>query len=167
MRYPQFHAQGLCTSSGIVEAGCEVAIGTRLKRAGMPWAVSGSNAIIARRCSKLSGRFRITGRGARTGGPLDSSLYSRAPVGSSCWPTQKWPAIRPVAAIAPHQPPGLRWRHSPGARSRTPAPRCDHPNLRSKRCSTCCLGTAHSYSLDARKPLDRLRTVPYTPHLIC
>lgn len=58
MRYPQFHAKGLCTSSGVVEAGCKVAIGTRLKRAGMHWTVSGANAIIALRCSKLSGRFQ-------------------------------------------------------------------------------------------------------------
>src|SRR6202451_4659617 len=58
MRYPQFHAQGLCTSSGVVEAGCKVAIGTRLKRAGMHWTKQGSNAIIALRCSKLSGRFQ-------------------------------------------------------------------------------------------------------------
>ena len=58
MRYPEFHAQGLCTSTGVVEAGCKVAIGTRLKRAGMHWTVRGSNAIIALRCSKLSGRFQ-------------------------------------------------------------------------------------------------------------
>ena len=58
MRYPEFHAQGLCTSTGVVEAGCKVAIGTRLKRAGMHWTVHGSNAIIALRCSKLSGRFQ-------------------------------------------------------------------------------------------------------------
>src|SRR5712691_566352 len=58
MRYPEFHAQGLCTSTGVVEAGCKVAIGTRLKRAGMHWTVHGSNAIIARRCAKLSGRFQ-------------------------------------------------------------------------------------------------------------
>ena len=58
MRYPEFHAQGLCTSTGVVEAGCKVAIGTRLKRAGMHWTVCGSNAIIALRCSKLSGRFQ-------------------------------------------------------------------------------------------------------------
>ncbi len=58
MRYPEFHAQGLCTSTGVVEAGCKVAIGTRLKRAGMHWTVYGSNAIIALRCSKLSGRFQ-------------------------------------------------------------------------------------------------------------
>jgi hypothetical protein len=58
MRYPEFHAQGLCTSTGVVEAGCKVAIGTRLKRTGMHWTVRGANAIIALRCSKLSGRFQ-------------------------------------------------------------------------------------------------------------
>jgi uncharacterized protein UPF0236 len=57
MRYPEFRAQGLCTSIGVVEAGCKVAIGTRLKRAGMHWTVPGANAIIALRCCKLSGRF--------------------------------------------------------------------------------------------------------------
>jgi hypothetical protein len=57
MRYPKFHAQGLCTSTGVLEAGCKVAIGTRLKRAGMHWSVSGANAIIALRCAKLSARF--------------------------------------------------------------------------------------------------------------
>ena len=57
MRYPKFHAQGLCTSTGVLEAGCKVLIGTRLKRSGMHWSVSGANAIIALRCSKLSGRF--------------------------------------------------------------------------------------------------------------
>ena len=57
MRYPAFRAQGLCTSTAVVEAGCTVAIGTRLKRAGMHWSVRGANAIIALRCCKLSGRF--------------------------------------------------------------------------------------------------------------
>ena len=57
MRYPEFRAQGLSIGSGVVEAGCKVAIGTRLKRAGMHWTLSGANAIIALRCCKLSGRF--------------------------------------------------------------------------------------------------------------
>jgi len=57
MRYPKFHAQELCTSTGVLEAGCKVVIGTRLKRAGMHWSVFGANAIIALRCAKLSGRF--------------------------------------------------------------------------------------------------------------
>jgi len=57
MRYHDFRAQGLCTSTGVVEAGCKVAIGTRLKRAGMHWTLPGANAIIALRCCKLSRRF--------------------------------------------------------------------------------------------------------------
>jgi hypothetical protein len=39
MRYPKFHAQGLCTSTSVLEAGCKVVVGTRLKRAGMHWTV--------------------------------------------------------------------------------------------------------------------------------
>ena len=57
MRYPEFKAAGLCTSTGVVEAGCKVAIGTRCKRSGMHWTVAGVDAIIALRCCKLSGRF--------------------------------------------------------------------------------------------------------------
>jgi hypothetical protein len=57
MRYPEFHAQHLCTSTGVLEAGCKVVIGSRLKRSGMHWTVRGSNAILALRCYKLSGRF--------------------------------------------------------------------------------------------------------------
>lgn len=57
MDYPSFRAQGLCVGSGVLEAGCKVAIGTRLKRAGMHWTVRGANAITALRCCKLSGRF--------------------------------------------------------------------------------------------------------------
>ena len=58
MRYAEFQEQGLCTSTGVVEAGCKVAIGTRLKRSGMHWTLQGSNAIIALRCCRLSGRFQ-------------------------------------------------------------------------------------------------------------
>lgn len=57
MRYVEFRAQGLCTSTGVVEAGCKVAIGGRLKQSGMHWTVRGADAIIALRCSRLSGRF--------------------------------------------------------------------------------------------------------------
>ena len=57
MKYPGFEAQHLCTT-GVIEAGGKVAIGTRLKRAGMHWTTNGANAIIALRCSRLSGRFQ-------------------------------------------------------------------------------------------------------------
>ncbi len=57
MRYARFREEGLCTSTGVVEAGCKGAIGTRCKRAGMHWTVAGADTIIALRCCKLSGRF--------------------------------------------------------------------------------------------------------------
>lgn len=77
MRYPEFHAQGLCTSTGVVEAGCKFAVGTRLKRAGMHWTVKGADSIIALRCTILSGRFedfwerRAEAAGRRTAIPTD------------------------------------------------------------------------------------------------
>ena len=57
MHYPEFRAQGLCVGSGVIEAGCKTAIGVRCKRAGMHWTVAGVDAIIALRCSMLSGRL--------------------------------------------------------------------------------------------------------------
>lgn len=54
MRYLEFHQQGLCTSTGVVEAGCKNVIGARLKRSGMRWTVQGANAVIALRCAQLS-----------------------------------------------------------------------------------------------------------------
>jgi len=57
MRCPEFRAQGLSVSTGVVEAGWKVAIGTRLKRTGMHWTLPGADALNALRCRKLSGRF--------------------------------------------------------------------------------------------------------------
>jgi len=57
MDYAVFRRAGLCTSTGVVEAGCKTVIGVRCKRAGMHWTVAGADAIIALRCCKLSGRF--------------------------------------------------------------------------------------------------------------
>lgn len=57
MRYDYFRSLGLCVGSGVVEAGCRSVIGQRLKRSGMFWSTNGANAIIALRCSLLSGRF--------------------------------------------------------------------------------------------------------------
>lgn len=59
MRYAHFRALGLCTSTGVVEAGCKVVVAHRLKRAGMHWSLDGANAILALRCARLSGRFEI------------------------------------------------------------------------------------------------------------
>jgi hypothetical protein len=57
MRYGEFHAAGLCTSTAVVESGCKRAIGLRLKEGGMFWTLIGANAIIALRCCLLSHRF--------------------------------------------------------------------------------------------------------------
>ncbi len=57
MRYPTFRAQGLFVGSGVIEAGCKIVIGARLKCSGMFWTVRGANAIIALRRCRLSRRF--------------------------------------------------------------------------------------------------------------
>lgn len=57
MRYPKFRKQGLFSGSGVIEAGCRTVIGSRLKQSGMFWTVRGANAIIALRCTRLSGKF--------------------------------------------------------------------------------------------------------------
>lgn len=57
MKYDYFRSLGLCVGSGVVEAGCRAVIGQRLKKSGMFWSINGANAIIALRCSLLSGSF--------------------------------------------------------------------------------------------------------------
>jgi len=57
MRYKEFHARGLCTTSNIVESGCKVIFTTRFKHSAMHWSVVGANKMLAVRCYKRSGRF--------------------------------------------------------------------------------------------------------------
>ncbi len=57
MRYADFRKQGLFVGSGVVEAGCKMICGQRLKLSGMHWTVRGANAIVALRCCQLSGRW--------------------------------------------------------------------------------------------------------------
>jgi hypothetical protein len=57
MRYAQFRRQGLFVGSGVVEAGCKMIVGQRLKRSGMRWTVRGANAIVALRCLDLSNQW--------------------------------------------------------------------------------------------------------------
>ena len=57
MRYLEFEAMGLCTTSNIVESGCKVIFTTRFKHSAMHWSVAGANKILAIRCCKRSGRF--------------------------------------------------------------------------------------------------------------
>src|SRR5712692_9818652 len=57
MRYKEFHALGLCTTSNIVESGCHLIFTNRFKHSAMHWSVVGANKILAIRCYKRSGRF--------------------------------------------------------------------------------------------------------------
>ena len=57
MRYPKYRRQHLFVGSGVIEAGCNTVIGSRLKQSGMFWTLRGANAIIALRCCHLNGRF--------------------------------------------------------------------------------------------------------------
>jgi Uncharacterised protein family (UPF0236) len=57
MRYAEFRAQGLFVGSGVIEAGCKIVIGQRLKQSGMEWSVRGANAILSLRCVIKSNRF--------------------------------------------------------------------------------------------------------------
>lgn len=57
MRYQEFKAMGLCTTSNIVESGCKVIFTTRFKHSSMHWSVVGANKILALRCYKRSGKF--------------------------------------------------------------------------------------------------------------
>lgn len=57
MRYAEYREKRFFIGSGVVEAGCRMVIGERLKQSGMRWSVRGANAILALRCCILSGRF--------------------------------------------------------------------------------------------------------------
>lgn len=57
MKYAEFKKQGLFVGSGVVEAGCRMVIGQRLKQSGMHWTIEGANSIIALRCCVLSNRW--------------------------------------------------------------------------------------------------------------
>jgi hypothetical protein len=58
MKYKYFKKLGYFVGSGVIEAGCKNVVGKRLKQSGMHWSVRGANAILALRCSILSGQFK-------------------------------------------------------------------------------------------------------------
>jgi hypothetical protein len=57
MNYGIFTALGLFVGSGIVEAGCKVIVGTRMKNAGMHWSKTNAEKIIALRCAIRNNEF--------------------------------------------------------------------------------------------------------------
>jgi len=57
MNYAEFHREHLFDGSGVIEAGGETVIGSRLKQSRILWTVQGANAIIALRCCHIKGAF--------------------------------------------------------------------------------------------------------------
>lgn len=57
VRYAKFRRLHLFVGLGVVEAGCETVIATRLKRSAIFWTIEGANAFLPLRCSLLNGRF--------------------------------------------------------------------------------------------------------------
>lgn len=57
MRYWEYKRRGLPIGSGVVEAGCKVVVGQRMKRSGMRWSARGGQHILNLRTLVLSGRW--------------------------------------------------------------------------------------------------------------
>jgi hypothetical protein len=57
MLYQTFREAGYFIGSGVVEAGCKVVVGQRLKQSGMLWSRKGAEHVLAIRCALLSGWF--------------------------------------------------------------------------------------------------------------
>ena len=58
MLYRTFRTAGYFIGSGVVEAGCKVVVGQRLKQSGMLWSRKGADHLLAIRCALLSGWFQ-------------------------------------------------------------------------------------------------------------
>ena len=90
MRCPRFRAQGLCVSSGVVEAGCKQVVGARLQRAGMRWTVAGANAVIALAAAGSVAASKTSGSDeppALPDGPHKSDVHPPAPPALTRWPS--------------------------------------------------------------------------------
>jgi len=57
MRYGVFAACGIFVGSGVIEAGCKVIVGNRMKNAGMHWSKEHAEKMIALRCAVRNGEF--------------------------------------------------------------------------------------------------------------
>lgn len=57
MLYQTFRTAGYFIGSGVVEAGCKVVVGQRLKQSGMLWSRKGADHLLAIRCALLSRWF--------------------------------------------------------------------------------------------------------------
>ena len=71
MNYGTFSACGIFVGSGVIEAGCKVIVGNRMKNAGMHWLKDHAEKMISLRCAVRNGEF------------LDSYLHDHTLSGKS------------------------------------------------------------------------------------
>ena len=57
MNYGAFAASGIFAGSGVIEAGCKVVVGNRMKNAGMHWSKAHAESMIALRCAVRNGNY--------------------------------------------------------------------------------------------------------------
>ena len=57
MNYGVFSACGIFVGSGVIEAGCKVIVGTRMKNAGMHWSKDNAEKMISLRCAIRNGQY--------------------------------------------------------------------------------------------------------------
>ena len=57
MDYGAFAACGIFVGSGVIEAGCKVIVGNRMKNAGMHWSKDHAEKMIGLRCAVRNGSF--------------------------------------------------------------------------------------------------------------
>jgi len=57
MKYGAFMACGIFVGSGVIEAGCKVIVGNRMKNAGMRWSKDSAEKMISLRCAIRNGEF--------------------------------------------------------------------------------------------------------------
>lgn len=57
MNYGPFIASGIFVGSGVIEAGCKVIVGNRMKNAGMHWLKDHAEKMINLRCAIRNGKF--------------------------------------------------------------------------------------------------------------
>jgi len=60
MNYGAFAACGIFVGSGVIESGCKVIVGNRMKNAGMHWSKDHAEKMISLRCSIRNGKFLDT-----------------------------------------------------------------------------------------------------------
>ncbi len=101
MRYPEFHAQGLCTSTGVVEAArSPLAHGPNVPECSGPFAALTPSLLSAAQNSVVV--FKTSGSADQNAGPHDPSLSWSAPVPIDLLDACHAPALFPNSRLRDH-----------------------------------------------------------------